>query len=118
MLANEDFSEYTTKVILAKRDILSQMVGFKNSKGDVADCYKKIVLDKLWQLSRVVGEHYLRCLSAIAEVEDDVLDPNTPSPNRYQIIEMEKLLEETNLSDSPSVELESEPSLQSQPSLS
>ena len=118
MLDNEEFSDYTAKVIVMKRDILGQMVGFKNSTGDVADCYKKVILDKLWKLNRLVGEHYLKCLGAIAEVEADVSDPNPLSQTRYAMEEMTKLLEEQNPSDSPSVVIRSEPSLQHQTSLS
>ncbi len=118
MLDNEEFNAYTTKVFVLKKDIVSQMVGYKNSTGDVADCYKKVILDKLWKLSRVVGEHYLKCLASIAEVEADVSDTNPLSQTRYQIDEMEKLLAETNLSDTPSVVIRSEPSLPHQTSLS
>lgn len=123
MLDNEEFSDYTTKVLVMKRDIVGQMVGFKNSTGDVADCYKKIILDKLWKLNRIVGEHYLKCLGAIAEVEADVADPNPLSQTRYAMEEMTKLLDEAKLSeptplDSPSVVIRSVPSLQHQTSLS
>ena len=123
MLDNEEFSDYTSKVIVMKRDILGQMVGFKNSTGDVADCYKRVILDKLWKLNRIVGEHYLKCLGAIAEVEADVADPNPLSQTRYAMEEMTKLLEETKLSethpsDTPSVVIRSVPSLQHQTSLS
>ena len=123
MLDNEEFSDYTAKVLVMKRDIVGQMVGFKNSTGDVADCYKKIILDKLWKLNRIVGEHYLKCLGAIAEVEADVADPNPLSQTRYAMEEMTKLLDEAKLSeptplDSPSVVIRSVPSLQHQTSLS
>ena len=123
MLDNEEFSDYTTKVLVMKRDIVGQMVGFKNSTGDVADCYKKIILDKLWKLNRIVGEHYLKCLGAIAEVEADVADPNPLSQTRYAMEEMTKLLDEAKLSeptplDSPSVVIRSVPSLPHQTSLS
>ena len=118
MLDNEEFSAYVAKVIVLKKDIVGQMVGFKNSTGDVADCYKKVILDKLWKLSRVVGEHYLKCLGAIAEVEGDVADPNPLSQTRYQMAEMEALLEAMNPSDTPSVVIRSEPSLPHQTSLS
>jgi len=118
MLDNGEFSDYTAKVIVLKRDIVNQMVGFKHSTGDVADCYKKVILDKLWKLNRIIGEHYLKCLGAIAEVEADVSDANPLSQTRYAMAEMEKLLEEQNPSDSPSVVIRSEPSLQHQTSLS
>ena len=118
MLDNEEFSAYVAKVVVLKKDIVSQMVGYKNSTGDVADCYKKVILDKLWKLSKVVGEHYLKCLGAIAEVEGDIADPNPLSQTRYQMEEIEKLLEEQNLSDTPSVVIRSEPSLPHQTSLS
>lgn len=123
MLDNEEFSDYTAKVLVMKRDIVGQMVGFKNSTGDVADCYKKIILDKLWKLNRIVGEHYLKCLGAIAEVEADVADPNPLSQTRYAMEEMTKLLDEAKLSeptplDTPSVVIRSVPSLQHQTSLS
>lgn len=118
MLDNEEFNAYTAKVFVLKKDIVSQMVGYKNSTGDVADCYKKVILDKLWKLSRVVGEHYIKCLGAISEVEADVSDANPLSQTRYQLEEMTKLLEEQSLSDSPSVVIRSEPSLPHLTSLS
>lgn len=107
MLDNEDFAEYAATLTKYKADITNQLAEYKDAPKEVADSYKDVILDKLWRLSKIVGEHYLKCLAAIAEAE--TVTNTTGTATRHQIEEMEALLEATNPSDTPSVGSESEP---------
>lgn len=111
MLDTTDFYSYQTDILRLKNDVEHLMTGYKTSTGDVSDSYKKVILDKLWKVSRCVGEHYLKVLASISDMETEVLD-TTGAQTKKARAELEKLLE-AHPSDTLSADSESVPSPQS-----
>lgn len=109
MLDDNTVQDYATTIKRIKLDIESQKTGLKFSSGDIAECYKKVILDKLWKLSRVVGEHYLACLKEIAEEEATMSDTSLLQ-TQTALEQMTMVVEQCRSpSSNPSVEEESVP---------
>lgn len=58
-----------------KNDILKQTACYNEASGDLKDCYKKVILDKIWKLKKLVAEFYYLSSSAIDELEGLVGEP-------------------------------------------
>lgn len=117
MLSNEDLDKHMKRVKGAKADIMAQIVGYKNSTGDVQASYKKVILDKLWKLSQMNGEFYHKFLAATAELEARFLEEVPLGGGRYALPQIEKMLETQNqTSDTPVAVLRSVPSFPHPPS--
>jgi len=56
-----DYAEYvnfTSECEAIQCDIRNQIRDFKDATGDVAECYKKVILDKVWKLCQKQGKFY------------------------------------------------------------
>ena len=95
IITNTRLEQYCESVKKAKEDIATQISGFRQSVGDVADSYRKIIMDKLWSMNRLVGEHYLEALKGISDMETEVIQNTDLTPQTsYTAGEIKELLEE------------------------
>lgn len=83
-----EYIAYTSDCEALQCDIRRQTQHLREATGDVADCYKKVILDKLWKLCRKQGEFYHKRLKKnVATMEIvEKLTPQLPEA------EWEKLL--------------------------
>ena len=116
MLENREFDEYASKVFVTKSEINRDVTKFKHSTED-KDSQRTVILEKLWRLSRVVGDHYIKCLGSIAELETELGETETVKQLEHQMEANRELLG-LGTSDTPSVVTKSDPSPQNLLSLS
>jgi len=64
-----DYLEFSGKCSAIQYDIEKQVICYKNSVGDVADCYKKIILDKCYSLSKIQGEFYYKKINETVKLQ-------------------------------------------------
>jgi len=115
MIDNREFDEYVSKVFVTKSEINRDVTKFKHSTED-KDSQKEAIIAKLWRLSRVVGDHYIKCLGSIAELETELGATEEAVKLEYQMEANRTILFEP--SDTPSAETKSDPSPQNLLSLS
>jgi len=58
-----EFVTFSNECDTIAYDIKNQINYLKNSTGDVAECYKKVILDKVWKLCQKQGEFYHKRLN-------------------------------------------------------
>lgn len=118
MLSNKDMETYLKGVKGAKNDIMAQYIGYRMCVGEVQKSYKMVMLDKLWKLSALVGEHYQKCLASMSELEAKIMEEVPLGEGRYALPQIEKMLEKTlaQPSDTPVAVIRSVPSVPHPPS--
>lgn len=94
MLSKADMTRHANRCAGAKADILAQVQFFRNSTGDVKECYKKIILDKCWKLNKMCGEFYHKELAAVSKIECEMLQINSLGRGRAILPQVEQMLEE------------------------
>ncbi len=67
--------EHSEAVRNIQLDIIKQVIYYEEATGDVKDSYKKIVLDKIWKLRKMVADFYYLCNDATNELEEMVGEP-------------------------------------------
>jgi len=108
LLSETSMRQHTEAVRSIQLDIIKQVKCYDDSTGEVQECYKKIILDKIWKLRTIVAKFYYLCSSATDELEMLVGEPRA-----YRTMTEENLryLEPSYIS---SVRSESVPSVQHQ----
>jgi len=75
ILSDDMLRSHIETVKQIQLDILKQVEFYEEATGDTKDCYKKIILDKIWKLKKIVAEFYYLSSSAIDELEGLVGEP-------------------------------------------
>lgn len=130
VVEDKSLTEYVAIMRGAREDIKTQASLYQKTTGEVREAYKMVMLDKLWRTSRLCGEFYYEVLNGISELEKEFLDvvPSVNQSKRYVLPQFEEEFErwkeamkalekslpeqkaEVQISDTLSVEKQSEPS--------
>jgi len=69
MLSDKDLDLYVKRVKGAKMDIKTQLEAMKTTHGQVRECYKVILHEKISKLAQLVGEHWRESCSDLTRFE-------------------------------------------------
>ena len=75
-LTLSSMASHQSEVLNLLMDLDKQYESYACSTGAVREAYKKVILDKCWNLSRICGQYYHKQLSEITSIETEVLHLN------------------------------------------
>lgn len=79
------YVEYLGKANAVRDDILRQIEAYKGTVGDVAEAYKKVILDKCFHLARLQGQFYNKQLKECVAFQELIEQSNPQmTPNQWE----------------------------------
>ena len=77
------YVEYLGKADAIRNDIKRQIESYKGTVGEVAEAYKKVILDKCFHLSRLQGQFYNKQLKECIQFQE-LIEQSNPQMTQSQ----------------------------------